>query len=213
MVNQSHQLPQVGLAPQVNHSSERGMIMLQVADLNELDLTTKVIDHFLITRRAPPLDRDVVLAPGHDNPERCVLSCLFVYLRVPGLLKVREMDVAFEGRRLDLELKVSIQELDEAVQAMIGRLIGLVNQRIMALDYFNLAIVLVEWSQVRVVFPELRAGGADIRQETVRITFMEVAHGRRQHDNITRGKKMFENQLSHRRSLVEPSWALLRAAT
>src|SRR5467141_3590412 len=60
MVNETHQLAQISLAPQVDHSFQFWMMMAQFADLHEKDFATKIIDHLLVSLGSPPFDRHVV---------------------------------------------------------------------------------------------------------------------------------------------------------
>ncbi len=83
VVNKADQLAEVGLAAKVDHAFEARMVMAAFAHLNELDSAAEMIDHFLVARCLPPLDRHVELAAGHDNPEGCVLACQFAHLRKP----------------------------------------------------------------------------------------------------------------------------------
>ena len=83
VINQPHQLAQVGLPAQVHHAVESGMLVGQFADLDEEDFSTEMIHHFLVALRLPPFDGHVVFPPGGHNPEGNILTGQFMNLGVP----------------------------------------------------------------------------------------------------------------------------------
>ena len=55
----------------------------------------------------------------------------------------------------------------------------------------------LEGGYVRIILPEIGAGGADIGQEVARIAFVQIAHGGRQHDDVTGGLVITQDELAH----------------
>jgi hypothetical protein len=105
MVNKPHQLPEVGLAPEVDHAIQFGMVMLHVANLNKLNFSPEMIDHLLVAPGVPPFDCQIILAPGYDDPKGRILASQLAHLGTPGLLYVGDVNVTFEGGWLDGELE------------------------------------------------------------------------------------------------------------
>src|SRR3954469_1219642 len=99
------------------------MMISVAAYLDELDVSTEMVDHRLIPRRIPPFDRDVVFAPGGDNPKRDRFSRQFVDLRVPPSFLGCHVDVAPENRCLYSQTQFPVQEFNKAVNGVVGRLI------------------------------------------------------------------------------------------
>src|SRR5262249_2929358 len=60
--NQSHQLAQGSLAPQIYDTIQARVVMTIITDLHKQNSIAKLIDHLLITPGLPPFDGDVVLA-------------------------------------------------------------------------------------------------------------------------------------------------------
>src|SRR5258706_7666395 len=67
----------------------------------------------------------------------------------------------------------------------------------MAVQDFDFGIICVERSDIRIVLPQFRAAGANIGEELIRITFVQVAEGGCEHDEITGRLIVDENQLLH----------------
>jgi hypothetical protein len=119
MVDQPDELPETGLAAQIDHAIHPWVVMTRLADLNELNPAAKVIYHLLVTFGLPPFDGDVVLAPRSQDPERDRLSRDLLNLRVPGFLLPRKVDIPFECRRPDAKPQPFVEKLYEAMQTMV----------------------------------------------------------------------------------------------
>ena len=74
------------------------------------------------------------------------------------------------------------------MQAVIWRLIALINQRIVAIDHFHRRISWIQRREVGVVVPQLRARSPNVRNKLIGIAFMKIAHRRGEHHDVTRGK-------------------------
>ena len=153
MVNQAHHLAEISLASQIDHSFQFWMMMAKFADLRKKDFATKIIDHLLVSLGSPPFDGHIVFPPGRNDPELGILPRHFMELRVPRSFQVGEMDVPFESGWPDREAEALVQKIDETMQAMIGSFIALVDQRVAAIDQFDLRRILRQRRQVRVVVP------------------------------------------------------------
>ena len=80
------------------------------------------------------------------------------------------MNIPLKGCGFNREAQAVVEELDEAVQAMIGSLAATMNQRVGAIDPLNLWVVLDQPRDARVVLPQLGANGTDVRHESAGIT-------------------------------------------
>ena len=68
---------------------------------------------------------------------------------------------------------------------MIGSGITLMNQRVMHFNDSYIRFVIVQWRDVRVVFPQRRSRRTYIGQVLAGKCAVEIAYGRGQHDRIT----------------------------
>src|SRR2546428_6576146 len=113
------------------------MVVPVLANLNELEPPAKMIDHLLVTLPLPPFDSDIVLASRGNDPEWRVSPRDFADLRVPSPFLVRKVDIALESRGPDREAQVSVQELNEAMQAVVRSQVAAINQRVAAINRFG----------------------------------------------------------------------------
>src|SRR5438552_8602044 len=104
------------------------MVVPRLADLDKLNPPVKRVHDFLVTARLPPFHGYVVLAAGGDDPERGVLSSQLMNLRVPLLLPLRQLNIAFAGRQLDGKPEPFVEKFDETVQTVVRDLIAAVDQ-------------------------------------------------------------------------------------
>jgi hypothetical protein len=74
MVYEPDELPEVGLAAEVDHVPEKGMVMATFADLDEADSPAKMVDYFLVSPRIPPFNREVIFASSDYDPEWGVVA-------------------------------------------------------------------------------------------------------------------------------------------
>ena len=101
VMDQPDQLPQIGLAAQIDDAAQRTMLVARLPDLDEQDALGEVIDDTLIALVIPPFDGEVPLAAGDHDPERHAPVEDLLDLRNPRLLSRREMDVAAKLCGLD----------------------------------------------------------------------------------------------------------------
>jgi hypothetical protein len=80
MVNEPHQLAEIGLASEIDYSIEFWMMVAKFADLHENDFAAKMIDHLLVSLGSPPFDGHVVFPSGGNDPERSILPGRFMNL-------------------------------------------------------------------------------------------------------------------------------------
>jgi hypothetical protein len=83
------------------------------------------------------------------------------------------------------------------MQAMVGRGIGLIDQRIMALHHLNPRVSIIQLRDVRIVQPQIRTRCPHIREETPGVTTVQIPHRRGEHDNVSGGKPVFEDEFAH----------------
>ena len=82
------------------------------------------------------------------------------------------------------------------MKAVVGRFVTAIDERIMTVDLLYASVRFTERSEMRVVLPKFRAGGADVREKSSRMTAMQIAHGGRQHNEIAWRQKIPEDQLA-----------------
>src|SRR5881396_1665702 len=70
VINQTNEFAQRRLPAQIQHTVERGMIVMFFTDLNEEDFSSKLIDDRLPAAEMPPLDCIIQFAARDDNPIR-----------------------------------------------------------------------------------------------------------------------------------------------
>src|SRR5688572_14483860 len=70
VISEANELPQIGFAAQVHDVAQRRVIMADLADLNEKDFASEMIDDLLVAPPVPPFDGEIKLATGIYNPER-----------------------------------------------------------------------------------------------------------------------------------------------
>lgn len=87
--------------------------------------------------------------------------------------------------------------MDETVDAVVWRLVTLVDKRVMALNDCDILRFIIKRSNVRIVFPKRRAGSPDIRYELFREIAMQIADRGGQSDDVAGRQKIFQNQLFH----------------
>lgn len=177
MVDQPDQFTQLSSPSQINYSAQTRMIMASLADLDELDPVAKVVDHFLVSLRLPPFDGHIVLATGRYDPEGDILSGDFPHLGIPRFFLCGEMNVSLEKSRLNRESKPFVEKFDKPVQAMVGCMVGPINERVRAIQFLGFRIIIRHCGQVWVILPEVWAGGPYIGLELSRIPAMKVPNG------------------------------------
>jgi hypothetical protein len=137
-----------------------------------------MMDDLLITLGLPPFDRQIILAARRDNPKRDGLACDFVNLGIPGLLLIGEMNVTLKDGRFYVKAQAVIEELDKTVEAMVRRLITLVNQGVGAFNCRGFWIIIRQGRDVWIVLPQVRAEGSNVREKSSGIPMVQIAHGR-----------------------------------
>ena len=119
------------------------------ANVDELDLAAKMIHDLLIALRMPTLDGEIHLAAGNDQPERRAGSFDLFDPGKPLLLLIGDVDIAFERGGPYFEIELTVQIVDESVHEVVGRLIALLDERVVTLDGFYVWVFLVERLQLR----------------------------------------------------------------
>src|SRR5262245_21212055 len=82
------------------------------------------------------------------------------------------------------------------MNAMVGCVVAAIDKRIMTVDLLHAPGRFTEWSEMGVVLPEFRAGGADVRQKSSGMAPVQIAHGGRQHDKVAWRQKIPKDQLA-----------------
>lgn len=83
--------------------------------------------------------------------------------------------------------------MDEMKRALVA----VMNQRVVALDGFDIGSLLGQFGDVRIVLPQLTGGCADISQKPAGMTFVKFPHRSSQHHDVTGGQIIAKNHLSH----------------
>src|SRR5262245_60867457 len=129
------------------------MIIFTCSNLDKQDSISKPIDNGLPATDVPPLDRAIELSSSHDNPIGSVLASDSFNQRRLALFLIREMDVAGDPRRLDVQTQLFIQVLDKPVHEVERALIGKTDQRIAAFDPTHARALGIHRRYVRIVLP------------------------------------------------------------
>jgi hypothetical protein len=173
------------------------MVMTAVAALHKTNAALKLVNNLLRAIRVPPLGCVVQFAAANDDPEPCAHTFHLLDLRHPAFFQIGNMNITFEGVRLNPYLKLFLKKQAEPMNHVIGKLIRAVDERIGAVDLFDGGITFVQRRDVRAILPQRRTRRAHIRLELSRMSEMEVPHRRREHQNISGTEPAFEDQLSH----------------
>src|SRR5689334_14761069 len=107
------------------------------------------------------------------------------------------MNVTSKDGRLYVKMKLLIEELDKSVKAMIRRVVAAVDQRIRTIYSLRFPIIIMNGSDKRVIFPEIPAPRPDVGDKLTWIPVMQVAHCRREHNNVSRRQTALKNELFH----------------
>ena len=95
------------------------------------------------------------------------------------------MDVSFELARQNTNAEPFTQIFNEPVDEMVGALVALVNQRVVAGQHLGFRVILSEGGKVWVVQPQIRARSSDIRQKISRKSGVQIPDGRSQHHDVS----------------------------
>src|SRR5207249_9383428 len=197
VINQPHQFAQRRRATQIDDAVQGRVVAALLADLDEEYLSLKMIDYGLVATKVPPFDGEVVFSSGDDDPVRDISAHNFVDLRRERLLGLGEMDIPLEKCRSNSQAEMVVQVFNETMEKMKRLVVGLVDQRVMTLQHFDFGIGLLQWRQIRVVFPKFRTRGSNICTKSAGITSVQVPHGGGEHDDVARRLEIFENPLLH----------------
>src|SRR5581483_1100930 len=127
MINQSDELPQIGLSAQIDNAVKARVMMAQFAHLHELNLASQPMDNLLVPSTLPPLDRNIEFAAGGNDPKRNIAPCDFSHLRIPRLILRGEVDIASKSGRPNRKSESLIEEINKAMQAMVRHSVGLID--------------------------------------------------------------------------------------
>lgn len=161
--------------------------MTALTHLDEYDFPFEVIYHRLVALSVPPFDSVIVFTSGDYNPEWQIFSEEFLYLGWLCFLFAGEVDITFEGGRRNRHSQFITKKLLKAVNEMMGGLIASVNERVLALDFFDPGMAFFQWGNVRIVIPERGSSGSYVSEEFARVAGMKVAQGCSKHDDVTGG--------------------------
>ena len=177
VIDQPHELAQVGLAAQIDDVFQGRMMMSDFAHLDEEHAVSEMIDDVLVASPVPPLDGVVKLSTGVDDPKRQVAPAQFMHDRFPPALLGGQMNVAAEKRRTDVEPQAGAEEVGETVDAVVGRFVAAVDERVVTVNLLNAAVGFAERREVGIVVPQFGARSTDIGEKPVRKTVVQIAYG------------------------------------
>ena len=192
---EADKLAQVRPADEIDDALQRRMPVARFPALDERDATLKVIHHRLIARGVPPFGREVVLAPGHQNPDRSGTPC-----STPG-----GGDVLLLGRKW-MSPRKAVKGIRRPTAAPrtahtregSGRAAGCSGEWPgNACPAPARPPPLLEAGEVRVVLPEGVGGRAHIRREPAGMGRVQIANGGRQHHDVPRTLKRTQHQPTH----------------
>lgn len=127
--------------------------MSSFTHLNKIDATREVIHDVLPSAPVPPFDCEIVFSARANNPIRFAGLQLFGRGRRARFFLMAQMDIAVKCGGFKSEVEFGAQVPDIAVDKMVGKLIALMNQRIMTLHDSRFRIVIGDARQERVVLP------------------------------------------------------------
>jgi hypothetical protein len=153
MANQLDEFASGCPAPQVDYSGQRRVVMSSFAHLDKIYATFKVIHHVLPSAPVPPFDAEIVFSTRANNPTGFAGLQLFGQGRRARFFLRAQMDVTVKCGGFKPEVQLSAQVPDIAVDKMVGKLIALMNQRIMTLHGSRFRIVIGDAREERVVLP------------------------------------------------------------
>jgi hypothetical protein len=174
------------------------MHMLGIACLNEKDAPLEMIHHFLKTPVIPPLDREIPLSTRDNQPKGHERAGNFLDLGNPSPFFPPEKNVSPEERRLNVQAERLAEAIRESVDEMKRPPIAVVDERISAIDQFDLRILFGKGRHSRIVFPERAARGPHVRQESAWISDVQIPDRRREHHDITGRLPVSQDELFHR---------------
>ena len=96
------------------------------------------------------------------------------------------MDIALEARNRDCELKLLFEELDVAVDEMVGPFAALVDERIVHVELPHAGLALAQPGEVGIVLPQGIGRGAHVGLELAGMGAVQIAHRGGQHQHIAR---------------------------
>lgn len=176
---------------------KRGMMVPRLAHLDEADARLEMVNDLLHPHRRPPLRGEIVLSSADDDPERGVVTRDLRDLADPAAFVRGEMDVTFEGGRMDMRQAEPFgEEGTEAVQEMPRLLVAAVDQGVLALDRLRLRVVVGDHGEMGIVLPQVRARRAHVGEEPAGIVGMQITNRRRQHDDVAGGLGVYDDELS-----------------
>ena len=94
-VDQPDELPKLGLAPQIQDTPQRRVIVAVLANLSKQESAAKMIDDGLPPAEMPPLNSEIEFATRHDNPKRQILAQNLLHERRRCFFFFGKMDITF----------------------------------------------------------------------------------------------------------------------
>jgi hypothetical protein len=141
-----------------------------------------MVHDLLIERGRPPLDGDVPLAPGEDDPIGRLQA-----RRDRGLLLLRKLQVRREPRQGDLDTQPDVKQVMDGLHVMPGLVVASVHQRGMtAIDPDRLRVAGVDSGDIGIVTPYIRKTRGHARNVSAWMGAMQVPNRRREHHDIAR---------------------------
>lgn len=107
------------------------------------------------------------------------------------------MNVTLEPRDRNPDPKSLFKERGESVDKVERTCVAFVNDRVVHIQYFNTRVRFGQRSEVRIVIPQRVCGRPHIRFELVRISSVQVAHSRCQHQHVTGTLKRSQYKSPH----------------
>jgi hypothetical protein len=197
VVNQLNEFARGCPASEIDDSGQWRMVMSTFAYLDKIYTTFKMVHHLLPTPPVPPFNCEIVFSTGTNDPIRLATFQWFgQWHRIPFLFR-GQMDVSMESGRLKADVQLSAQVPDIAMDKMVGKLVALMNQRIMTLHDSRLGIVIGDAHEKRVMLPQRGTRRAHVSGEPARMLFVKSADRGRQHEHVAGRKSAMEEEFFH----------------
>ena len=107
---------------------------------------------------------------------------------------VPQVNVAMEAGEGDAHAELFFEVLREAVNEMVRGVIALVDKRVVHVDDAHPRIMVVQWREVRVVFPKLLRRCADVGRKPTWMRAVQIAHRGREHHDVAGREEALEEE-------------------
>jgi len=170
--------------------------MASFSDLNKTDPALEIIHHVLKALRSPPFRGEVKFSTSYNNPRGRLQ--FFEQSKFFGDLALTrfQVDVPTKLQRHHRNTESLSQILHKAVDKVVGPLVALVDEGVVAIDVKHLGIRLIERGEVGVVQPKVWRRCTHIGEKMAGMQCMQITYGRCEHYDISGRLEILEQQFA-----------------